>query len=84
MLIGLEATGVLWEPHYEAATKAGYHIIVRNPHQTTSWSASLGICAKTDSIDARALACWQLEGYARGIILPSETLQASRAAPFRA
>lgn len=28
-LIGLEATGVLWEPLYDALTQAGYSVLVR-------------------------------------------------------
>jgi len=31
MLIGLEATGVLWEPLYKAVMEAGYHIVRRLP-----------------------------------------------------
>jgi transposase len=34
ILIGLEATGVLWEPLYEAVTAAGYQVLVLNPRQT--------------------------------------------------
>ena len=29
VLIGLEATGVLWEPLYDALTQAGYRVLVR-------------------------------------------------------
>ena len=56
LLIGLEATGVLWEPLYEAVTQAGYTVLVLNPRQTSSWAASLGLRAKTDGIDAHTLA----------------------------
>jgi transposase len=78
LLIGLEATGVLWEPLYEAVTHAGYTILVLNPRQTSSWAASLGLRAKTDSIDAHTLARGLLAGYARGSTLPSEALQSLR------
>ncbi len=78
LLIGLEATGVLWEPLYEAVTQAGYSVLVLNPRQTSSWAASLGLRAKTDGIDAHMLARGLLAGYARASTLPSETLQSLR------
>lgn len=78
LLIGLEATGVLWEPLYEAVTQAGYSVLVLNPRQTASWAASLGLRAKTDGIDAHTLARGLLAGYARASTLPSETLQSLR------
>jgi transposase len=78
LLIGLEATGVLWEPLYEAVTQAGYSVLVLNPHQTSSWAASLGLRAKTDGIDAHTLARGLLAGYARASVLPSEALQSLR------
>lgn len=78
LLIGLEATGVLWEPLYEAVTQAGYTVLVLNPRQTSSWAASLGLRAKTDGIDAHTLARGLLAGYARASTLPSEAVQALR------
>lgn len=78
LLIGLEATGVLWEPLYEAVTQAGYTVLVLNPRQTASWAQSLGLRAKTDGIDAHTLARGLLAGYARASTLPSETLQSLR------
>ena len=62
LLIGLEATGVLWEPRYEAVTQAGYTVLVLTPRQTSSWAASLGLRAKTDGIDAHTLARGLLAG----------------------
>jgi transposase len=78
LLIGLEATGVLWEPLYEAVTRAGYSVLVLNPRQTSSWAASLGLRAKTDGIDAHTLARGLLAGYARASVLPSEAVQSLR------
>ncbi len=78
LLIGLEATGVLWEPLYEAVTQAGYSVLVLNPRQTASWAASLGLRAKTDGIDAHTLARGLLAGYARASTLPSEAVQSLR------
>ena len=78
-LIGLEATGTLWEPLYATLTQAGYHVLLLNPRQTASWAASLGLRAKTDGIDAHTLARGVLAGLARPSTLPSETIQALRA-----
>jgi transposase len=78
VLIGLEATGVLWEPLYDALTQAGYHVLVLNPRQTASWAASLGLRAKTDAADALTLARGLLAGLARASTLPSEDIQALR------
>ncbi len=78
LLIGLEATGMLWEPLYEAVTQAGYTVLVLNPRQTASWAASLGLRAKTDGIDAHTLARGLWAGYARASTLPSETVQSLR------
>ena len=79
LLIGLEATSVLWEPLYEAVIQAGYRVLVPNPRQTASWAQSLGLRAKTDALDAHTLAHGRLSGYARASALPSETLQSLRA-----
>jgi transposase len=78
VLIGLEATGTLWEPLYDTLTQAGYTVLVLNPRQTSSWAASLGLRAKTDGIDARTLARGLLAGYGRESHLPSETVQSLR------
>jgi transposase len=79
LLIGLEATGVLWEPLYDALTRAGYTVLVLNPRQTASWAASLGLRAKTDGLDAQTLARGLLAGLARASSLPSEAVQGLRA-----
>jgi transposase len=79
VLIGLEATGCLWEPLYEVLTQAGYGVLVLNPRQTAAWATALGLRAKTDRIDAQTLARGLLAGYGRGSTLPSETVQALRA-----
>jgi transposase len=54
ILLGLEATGCLWEPLYEDLTQAGYTVLVLNPRQTVAWAASLGLRAKTDGIVLRS------------------------------
>jgi transposase len=78
VLLGLEATGSLWEPLYDTLTQAGYTILLLNPRQTASWATSLGLRAKTDGIDAHTLARGLLAGYARASVLPSEAVQALR------
>jgi transposase len=78
VLIGLEATGVLWEPLYDALIQAGYSVLVLNPRQTASWATSLGLRAKTDETDALTLARGVLAGLARASTLPSEDIQALR------
>jgi transposase len=79
MLIGMEATGTLWEPLYDTLAHAGYQVQLLNPRPTASWAASLGLRAKTDGIDAHTLARGLLAGLARPSTLPSETIQALRA-----
>jgi transposase len=78
LLIGLEATGTLWEPLYDALTHAGYSVLLLNPRQTAAWAAGLGLRAKTDGLDAQTLARGLLAGLARASVLPSETVQALR------
>jgi transposase len=78
ILLGLEATGCLWEPLYEALTQAGYTVVVLNPRQTAAWATGLGLRAKTDGIDAQTLARGLLAGYAKESTVPSETVQELR------
>ena len=78
LVLGLEATGPLWEPLYEQLAQAGYHVLLLNPRQTASWASSLGLRAKTDGLDAQTLARGLLAGLARASTLPSETVQALR------
>jgi transposase len=79
ILLGLEATGQLWEPLYDSLTHAGYTVLLLNPRQTASWATSLGLRAKTDGLDAQTLARGLGAGLARASCLPSETVQALRA-----
>jgi transposase len=78
VLIGVEATGCLWEPLYDALTQAGYRVLVLNPRQTAAQAAAQGLRAKTDRIDAQTLARGLLAGYGQGSTLPSDTVQALR------
>ena len=61
ILIGLEATGPLWEPRHDALTAAGYTVLVLNPRQTAAWASSLGRRAtdrRAGRADPGARACW--------------------------
>jgi transposase len=78
VLVGLEATGCLWEPLYAALDQAGYPVLVLNPRQSAAWGAALGLRAKTDEIDALTLARGLLAGYGQASRLPSEAVQALR------
>jgi len=79
LLMGVESTGSLWEPLYDALVQAGYTVLLLNPHQTAAWATSLGLRAKTDGLDAHTLACGLLAGWARASTVPDETVQARRA-----
>ena len=78
LLIGMESTGSLWEPLYDALTQASYPVVLLNPHQTAAWATSLGLRAKTDGIDAHTLARGLLAGWARASAVPDETVPALR------
>ena len=79
LLIGMESTGSLWEPRYDALTQAGYQVLLLNPHQTASWATSLGLRANTAGIDAHTLARGLLAGWARASSVPDQTVPALRA-----
>lgn len=78
LLIGVEATGSVWEPPYDARTRAGYRVVVLNPRQTASRATSPGLRAEADGIDAHTIARGLLAGYGRASTLPDETIRALR------
>jgi transposase len=55
-LVGLEATGHLWENLEAALVGAGYRVIVLNPLQTRRYRDLVRRKAKTDDIDAHLIA----------------------------
>jgi transposase len=61
-VIGLEATGQLWEPLYDALTQAGYTVLVLNPRQTASWASSLGLRARARWDRCADAGSWPLGG----------------------
>lgn len=74
--MGLEATGVLWEPLYDHLRADGDTVVVLNPRQTAAWATSLGLRATTDGSDAHTLARGLLAGYGRASTVPDEAVQA--------
>ena len=57
-LIVLEATGGLEVPVVARLASAGLPVAVVNPRQTRAFARAMGLLAKTDAIDARALAAF--------------------------
>ena len=55
-VVGLEATGHLWENLEAHLTRAGYRVVVLNPVQTRRYRDVLRRKAKTDDIDAYVIA----------------------------
>ena len=49
-VVGMESTGILWEPLYDALTQAGYPVVLLNPRQTASWAESLGLASQNRCI----------------------------------
>ena len=64
ILIGLAATGPLWEPLYADLTRAGDAGVLLNPPQTASWASRLGRRAKTAGIAMRRP--WHAAGWPVG------------------
>ena len=89
-VIGLEATGHLWENLEAHLTRVGYRVVVLNPVQTRRYRDVLRRKAKTDDIDAYVIAGLLRSGAAAASYVPAETIQSLRelehcagfAAPF--
>ncbi len=56
LLIGIEATGGLWENIYSFLKDKGFHIVLLNPYNTNKFREALAKKAKTDDIDALVIA----------------------------
>ena len=56
LLIGLEATGNLWENLYSFLTENKFKAILLNPFQTSKYHQAVLKKAKTDAIDAYVIA----------------------------
>ena len=77
-LIGLEASGHLWENLEAALVGAGYRVIVLNPLQTRRYRDVVRRKAKTDDIDAHVIAGLIRSGAAQASYVPDEQIQSLR------
>src|SRR2546430_2451291 len=77
-LIGLEASGHLWESVEAALVGAGYRVIVLNPLQTRRYRDVVRRKAKTDYIDAHVIAGLLRSGAAQASYVPDEQIQSLR------
>ena len=77
-LIGLEASGHLWENLEAALVGAGYRVMVLNPLQTRRYRDVLRRKAKTDDIDAHVIAGLIRSGAAQASYVPDEQIQSLR------
>lgn len=78
ILIGLEATGNLWENLYGFLTQNEFKAMVLNPFQTHKYHQALLKKAKTDAIDAYVIAGLLRSGHASQSHIPEEDIQALR------
>jgi len=77
-LIGLEASGHLWENLEAALVGAGYRVLVLNPLQTRRYRDVVRRKAKTDDIDAHVIAGLIRSGAAQASYVPDEPIQSLR------
>ena len=77
-LIGLEASGHLWENLEAALVGAGYRVLVLNPLQTRRYRDVVRRKAKTDDIDAHVIAGLIRSGAAQASYVPDEQIQSLR------
>jgi len=77
-LIGLEASGHLWENLEAALVSAGYRVLVLNPLQTRRYRDVVRRKAKTDDIDAHVIAGLLRSGAAQASYVPDEQIQSLR------
>jgi transposase len=78
VLVGLEATGHYHLTLAEYLTNAGYQVVLLDPYRAAQFRRSEGHKAKTDRIDARALARFLTLQPARTVIHPDTQLVALR------
>ena len=77
-LIGLEASGHLWENLKAALVGAGSRVLVLNPLQTRRYRDVVRRKAKTDDIDAHLIAGLLRSGVAQASYVPDEQIQSLR------
>ncbi len=77
-VVGVEATGHLWENLEAHLTRAGYRVVVLNPLQTRRYRDVLRKKAKTDDLDAYVIAGLLRSGQAEASYVPDEPIQSLR------
>lgn len=77
-VVGLEATGHLWENLEAALVGAGYRVFVLNPVQTRRYRDLVRRKAKTDDIDAHVVAGLLRSGAAQQSYVPDAEIQSLR------
>jgi transposase len=77
-LIGLEASGHLWENLEAVLVGAGDRVLVLNPLQTRRYRDVVRRKAKTDDIDAHLIAGLLRAGVAQASYVPDEPIQSLR------
>jgi transposase len=77
-LVGLEASGHLWENLEAFLSEQGYRVLVLNPLQLRRFRDVLRTKAKTDDLDAYLIAGLLRSGQAQGSYLPEEQLVSLR------
>jgi len=78
LLIGLEATGNLWENFYSFLTENKFKAILLNPFQTCKYHQAVLKKAKTDAIDAYVIAGLLRSGHAQESHIPEDDIQSLR------
>ncbi len=77
-LVGLEASGHLWENLEAFLMEKGYRVLVLNPLQIRRYRDVLRKRAKTDDLDAYLIAGLLRSGQAEGSYVPDEQIQSLR------
>ncbi len=77
-VIGLEASGHLWENLEAYLGRAGYRVLVLNPLQTRRYREVLHKRAKTDDVDAYVIAGLLRSGEAEASYVADEQIQSLR------
>lgn len=78
ILIGMEATGSLWENILTSLSDEGYNVVLLNPHQTCKYRELQRRKAKTDAIDALVIAGLLRSGEYKRSYISSEVIQSLR------
>jgi len=78
VVVGLEATGNLWENLYSFLTENKFKVVLLNPFQTRKYHEAVLKKAKTDAIDAFVIAGLLRSGHAGQSHIPEDEIQSLR------